>query len=72
MLLASFEHVRMGGTMLSMSDYSVLLTEAPTVVNRVTEGTAGTERVVAAHLAFMSLRGFTTALYYAPSLALDK
>jgi len=67
--LSSFEPETMGGTTLSMSDYAVLLTMSPTVLQYLVHPTATSPHAVAALSAFHALRRFFTALFYLPTAA---
>jgi len=68
---SSFEPEKMGGTTLSMSDYSVLLTVGPTVLQYLVHPTATSPHAVAALSALHALRRFSTALFYLPTAASD-
>jgi len=70
-VLSSFEPENMGGTTLSMSDYAVLLTVGPTVLQYLLHPTATSPHAVAALSALHALRRFPTALFYLPTAALD-
>ena len=70
-VLSSFEHEKMGGTTLSMSDYAVLLTVGPTVLQYSVHPPATSPHAVAALGALHALRRFSTALFYLPTSASD-
>ena len=61
-VLSSFEPEKMGGTTLSMSDYEVLLTVGPTVLQYLVNPTATSPHAVAALNALKALLRFSTAL----------
>jgi len=66
-VLSSFEPEKIGGTTLSMSDYSVLLNVAPMVLASVYEGGPESPCTGAAQDALISLRGFAHTLFYRTS-----
>jgi len=70
-VLSSFEPKNMGGTTLSMSDYTVRLTEGPTVLQYLVHPTETSPHAVAALSALHALRRFSTALLYLPTAASD-
>ena len=70
-VLSSFEPEKMGGTTLSMSDYAVLLTVGPTVLQYLVNPTATSPHAVAALNALKALRRFSTALFYLPTVLSD-
>ena len=70
-VLSSFEPEKMGGTTLSMTDYAVLLTVSPIVLQYLVHPPATSPHAVAALSALHSLRRFSTALFYLPRTASD-
>jgi len=70
-VLSSLEPETMGGTTLSMSNYAVLLTVGPTVLQYSVHPPATSPHAVAALGALHALRRFSTALFYLPKAAAD-
>ena len=70
-ILSSFEPEKMGGTTLSMSDYAVLLTVGPTVLEYSVHTSSTSAHAVATVTALKALRHFATALFYRPTLCSD-
>jgi len=70
-VLSSFEPEKMGGTTVSMSDYAVLLTVGPTVLQYSVHTPATSPHEVSALGALHALRRFSTALFYLPTAASD-
>jgi len=67
-ILLSFEPEKMGGTTLSMSEYAVLLTVGPTVLEYSVHTQSTSAHAVATLTALKALRHFATALFYRPPL----
>jgi len=61
----------MGGRTLSMSDYAVLLTVGPTVLQYLVHNTATSPHAVATLRALKAVRLFSTALFYVPAASSD-
>jgi len=70
-VLSSLEPEKMGGTTLSMSDYAVLLTVGPTLLQYLVHTDATTPHALAALSALKALRKFTIAFFYLPTLTSD-
>jgi len=70
-ILSSFEPTKMGGKTLSMSDYAVLLTVGPAVLQYLVHNTATSPHAVATLRAFKALRRFSTALLHVPTASSD-
>jgi len=70
-ILSSFEPEKMGGTTLSMSDYAVLLTVGPTVLEYSVHTQSTSAHAVDTLTALKALRHFATALFYRPTLCSD-
>jgi len=70
-ILSSFEPEKRGGTTLSMSDYAVLITVRPTVLQYLIRTNTTSPHAVAALGALQALRQFAAALFYRPSISLD-
>jgi len=70
-ILSSFEPEKMGGTTLSMSDYAVLITVSPTVLQYLVHTNTTSPHAVSALGALQALRQFAAALFYRPSISLD-
>ena len=66
-VLSSFEPEKVGGTTLSMSDYAVLITVGPTVLQYLVRSTATSPHARAALRGLKALRRFSTALFYVPT-----
>jgi len=58
----------MGGTTLSMSDYAVLLTVGPAVLEYSVHTQSTSAHAAATLTTLKSLRHFATALFYRPTL----
>ena len=65
--LKAFEPEKMGGTTLSMSDYAVLLTIAPTVLDDMHSETVLPALAVPVFAALKVLRAVTNALFFRPT-----
>jgi len=70
-ILSTFEPEKMGGTTLSMSDYAVLITVSPTVLQDLVHTNTTSPHAVAALGALKSLRQFAAAMLYRPTISLD-
>jgi len=70
-VLSSFEPEKMGGTTLSMSDYAVLLTVSPTVLEYGVHTHITCTHADTTLRALKALRQFSTALFYRPTLSAD-
>jgi len=70
-VLSSLEPEKMGGTTLSMSDYAVLLTVGPTVLQYLVHTGATMPPAIATLSALKALRQFATAFFYLPTLSSD-
>jgi len=70
-ILSSFEPEKMGGTTLSMSDYAVLLTVSPTVLQYHVLTEVTTPHAVVALEALKALRRLATAMFYRPTVSVD-
>jgi len=70
-VLSSLEPSKMGGTTLSMSDYAVLLTVGPTVLQYVVHTDATTPHALAAVCALKALRMSFIAFFCLPTLTSD-
>jgi len=66
-----FEPEKMGGTTLSMSDYAVLLTNAPTVLDDMHSETVLPALAVSVLAALKALRAFANALFFLPKIRND-
>ena len=67
----TFEPEKTGGTTLSISDYAVLLTETPTVLESILRGSTTLPHQAALLRALLSLRGCASTLFYRPCIASD-
>ena len=70
-VLKAFEPEKMGGTTLSMSDYAVLLTIAPTVLDDMRSETVLPALAVSVLAALKALRAFANALFFLPKIRND-
>jgi len=70
-VLTTFEPEKTGGTTLSMSDYAVLLTVTPAVLESILMGSNTLPHQAALLRTLLSLRGCASTLFYRPSIASD-
>jgi len=68
---SSFEPERMGGTTLTMSDYTVLITVSPTVLQYLVHTNTTSPHADATLSALKALRQFAAALFYRPTISID-
>jgi len=70
-VLKAFKTEKLGGTTLSMSDYAVLLTIAPTVLDDMHSQTDLPALAVSVLAALRALRAYTNALFFRPTFRND-
>jgi len=69
-ILSSFEPGKMDGKTLPMSDYAVLITVSPTVLQYLVHTNTTSPHAVAALGALQALRQFAAVLFYRPMISL--